>query len=238
MRPLYHKVISCFICCLCFLVKVSYCFSQHASYDFSRIENISTKQGLSHDDAGSVLQDSRGFIWIATNYGLNRYDGYNFKVYNYDPADSNSISPDWYYSMLEDKNGMIWFSAVSKGFYSFDPRTEKFTRYYHQPGNLNSLAGDINEGSIAIDSSGTIWISTSAGLNSFDPVKKKFALFKHKEHDPASLSADNILRICVDDENNIWAVTSANTLDIFSIKGEKVTNRFAIGSEGMPGNKN
>src|SRR5437773_3796901 len=98
MKSPYYKVIRSLICCFYILGMTSYCFSQKAIYDFSRIENISTKQGLSHDDAGSVLQDSRGFIWIATNYGLNRYDGYNFKVYNYDPADSNSISPDWYYS--------------------------------------------------------------------------------------------------------------------------------------------
>jgi len=238
MKPAYYKVIRCFICCLCFLGKASYGFSQNAGYDFSKIENISTKQGLSNNDAGSVLQDSRGFIWIATNFGLNRYDGYNFKVYNYDPADSNSISPDWYYSMLEDKNGLIWFSSVSKGFYSFNPHSEKFTRYYQQPGNPNSLAGEIDEGCITIDTSGTIWISTSAGLNSFDPVKKKFELFKHSEHDASTLSSDNILWVCVDDENNIWAITSANTLEVFSITGKKVTARFAIGSEEMPGNKN
>jgi len=236
--PYYYKVIRCFISCLCFWGEASYCFSQNAGYDFTRLENISTKQGLSSNDAVSLLQDSRGFIWIATSYGLNRYDGYNFKVYNYDATDSNSISPDWYYSILEDKNGLIWFSTASNGFYSFDPRTEKFTRYNHQPGNSNSLAGDIKEGMITIDSSGIIWISTSAGLNSFDPVKKKFELFTHKEHDPASLKADNILWVCADDANNIWSITSANTLDVFSITDKKVTARFAIGSDGMPGNKN
>src|SRR6185436_18068310 len=135
MKPAYYKVIRCFICCLCFLGKASYGFSQNAGYDFSQIENISTKQGLSNNEAGSVLQDSRGFIWITTNYGLNRYDGYSFKTYNYTIADTNSISPGWYCSIFEDKNGMIWMPSSTQGFFSFDPKTEKFFHYYHQPNN-------------------------------------------------------------------------------------------------------
>jgi len=238
MKPPYHKVIRHFICCLFFLGKTFSCFSQNTGYDFSQIENISTRQGLSNNNTWSLLQDSRGFIWIATNYGLNRYDGYNFKVYNYDPTDSNSIYPGWNFSLLEDKNGLIWFSTSSHGFYSFDPHTEKFTRYYHKPEDPNSLAGEIHGGNITIDSSGQLWICTSAGLNSFDPVKKKFELFKHKTGDQSSLSSDYISWVCADDENNIWTITSGNTLDVFSISGKKVTARFAIGSEGMPGNKN
>src|SRR5258705_10125326 len=238
MKPPYYKVIRCFICCLCFWGKASSCFSQNTSYDFSQIENISTKQGLSNNSPCGLLQDSRGFIWIATNYGLNRYDGNNFKVYNYDPTDSNSLLPGWYFSLLEDKNGLIWFSTSSNGFYSFNPRSEKFTRYYHQPDNPNSLAGEIHTGNITIDTSGTLWICTSAGLNSFDPVKKKFELFRHKEDDHSSLSSDNILWVCGDDENNIWTITSANIVDVFNITSKRVAAHFAIGSEQMHGNKN
>ena len=238
MKPPCHKVIRSIICCLCLCGNSPLCFSQPTGYDFSKIETIGTKQGLSNNSAWSLLQDSRGFIWIATEYGLNRYDGYNIKVYNYDPSDSNSISPGWYSSLLEGTNGLIWFSTSSNGFYSFDPISEKFTRYYHQPGNSNSLAGEIHNGNITIDIPGTLWISTAAGLNSFDPVEKRFALFKHIEHDASSLSSNSILWVCADDENNIWAITSANTLEIFNIRNKKVTGRFTIGSEEMPGDKN
>jgi len=186
MKPLYHNVIRCFICCLGFLGKTSYCFSQKTSYDFSQIENISTRQGLSNNNIESLLQDSRGFIWIATNYGLQRYDGYNFKLYNYDPADSNSISPGGNFSLLEDKSGLIWFSTSSNGFYSFNPRTEKFTRYYHQPGNSNSLAGETKGGTITIDTTGTLCICTSSGLTAFAAGQQTFDVLTPPNAAPSS----------------------------------------------------
>lgn len=211
---------------------------QKNDFSFPPFDKITTSQGLSYNMASSVMQDRRGFIWIATNYGLNRYDGYNFKVYNYDPADTNSISPGWYNSMIEDKKGIIWLSSSSQGFFSFDPVKEKFIHYYHQPGNPNSLSGDIHDGNMVEDSSGILWISTVAGLNSFDPVKKKFELFTHQKNDNSSLSSSRILWVCADEQNNIWAITAANTVDVFNISTKKVSAHFTIGSSQMPGNKN
>lgn len=207
-------------------------------FNFLQVENISTKQGLSNNSAYAIMQDSRGFIWITTSYGLNRYDGYDFKTYNYTIADANSISPGWYYSIFEGKDGMIWISSTTQGFFSFDPKTEKFFRYYHQPGSSNSLAADIGEGNMVMDSSGIIWVCTTDGLNSFDPVSKKFELFTHHENDSSSLSSNIISWTCPDDENNLWVITSLNEINVFNISTKKITARFAIGSAQMPGNKN
>ena len=236
MKPPYHKVRSYFICCLALLISSVPCFAQR-NFIFPPVEYISTKNGLSNNSTFCVLQDHRGFIWIATYDGLDRYDGYNFKVYNYNPTDTNTLSPGWYKSMAEDKNGIIWMTGASQGFYSFDPVKEKFVHYYYQPGNSNSLAGDIGDRNLIIDSSGLIWLSTSAGLNSFDPVKRKFELYTHHENDNSTLSASNIVWVCTDDENNIWVITAANTLDVFNISTKKVTAHYTIGSVEMPGNK-
>lgn len=225
-----------FLFWLCALTSATFCYAQKNDFNFPSIEHITTQQGLSYNQVWSVMLDHRGFIWIATNYGLDRYDGYNFKVYNYDPADPNTISGGWFRSLFEDKDGMIWMSC-SQGFYSFDPIKEKFIRYYHQPGNNNSLASEIHDGNMVMDSSGIIWISTFAGLNSFDPGKKKFEVFTHRENDPSSLSSNKILWLCTDDENNIWAITSANTVDVFNISTKKVKAHFFIGLAEMPGNK-
>ena len=220
-----------------FLFISSYTLAQNP-LSYSAIENITTKQGLSNNSAGAIMQDSKGFIWITTHYGLNRYDGYDFKIYNYNIADTNSISPGWYYSILEDKSGIIWMSSSTQGFFSFDPRKEKFFHYYHQPNNVNSLAGDIGYGNMKMDASGIIWICTTAGLNAFDPVKKKFELFTHRENDSLSLRSNTISWLCPDDENNLWIITSSNEVNVFNIDTRKVTAHFAIGSPQMPGNKN
>src|SRR5436190_23346684 len=76
---------------LCALEVTPFCHAQKNDFIFPPIENISTKQGLSYNWVNAMMQDSRGFIWIATNSGLNRYDGYNFKIYSYDAADTNSV---------------------------------------------------------------------------------------------------------------------------------------------------
>lgn len=219
-----------------FLLGVLPAIAQKSEFRFPTFELISTKQGLSNNTGYLTLQDSRGFLWFATSYGLNRYDGYNFKVYNYDIADTNSISPSWYYGMVEDKNGIIWIASNAQGFFSFDPRTEKFTRYYHQPGNPNSLSGDINGGNLAMDTSGILWICTSNGLNSYDPVHHKFELFAHRDGDSTSLSADHVVWLCLDDENNVWVITMTDQLEVFNTVTKKVIARYSIGEE-IPGNK-
>lgn len=233
VRIIFKIVLLCFVC----ISNALWCVAQKNDFVFPPAQILSTNQGLSNNNPTIMMQDSKGFIWIATNYGLNRYDGYNFEVYNYDAADTNSISPGWYRALFEDKNGMIWTCSGSEGIFAFDPKTEKFKRYYHQHGNSNSIAGAVHEANMVQDTSGIIWIGTVAGLNSFDPIKNKFELYTHRENDSTSLSSNNILWVCVDDENNLWVSTSANCIDVFNISTKKVTARFSIGSEQMPGNK-
>src|SRR5688572_1071086 len=69
---------------------------------YSAFEKLTTEQGLSSNEVYEVLQDKHGFIWFLTANGLNRYDGYSFIIYNYDPSDSNSFSSGLFYALEED----------------------------------------------------------------------------------------------------------------------------------------
>ncbi len=87
----------------------------HAGSQPLQFEHWSTDNGLSNNWVSAVLQDSRGFLWIATQYGVNKFDGYEFQLYRYDPNDSNSLNSNWVRSMTEDTKGNIWFGLYGGG---------------------------------------------------------------------------------------------------------------------------
>ena len=76
-----------------------------------------------------MLQDSKGFLWIGTADGLNRYDGYQFKIFRNIPSELNSISNSQVLSILEDKTGTLWIGTDGGGLNKFNSEKENFTRY-------------------------------------------------------------------------------------------------------------
>src|SRR3989304_1778799 len=73
-----------------------------------RFEQFNLEEGLSHSTVNAILQDRMGFLWIGTQDGLNRYDGYNFKVYKPDADDPTSLGDRWITSLAEDSQGYLW----------------------------------------------------------------------------------------------------------------------------------
>ncbi|MEJ2750388.1 MAG: two-component regulator propeller domain-containing protein, partial [Anaerolineae bacterium] len=88
--------------------------------------HLTTSDGLASAHVEVIFQDSRGFMWIGTRDGLNRYDGYHFTTYRDDPADPNSISDNTILDIIEDSQGRLWF-ATQNGLSTFDPRLEQFS---------------------------------------------------------------------------------------------------------------
>src|SRR5688500_7829835 len=89
-----------------------------------RFEHIGIEEGLSNEYLTTILQDSKGYIWFGTADGLNKYDGYSFTKYRFNPFDSNSLSQNFIYTIFEDKFGSIWVSSF-EGMCKFDRSTEK-----------------------------------------------------------------------------------------------------------------
>src|SRR5215471_3312875 len=145
---------------LCVILLICASIQIVAQNNSLRFENIGVEQGLSSNSVTSILQDSKGYIWIGTeDGGLNKYDGYNFTTYNFDPLDSNSLSQNLIYTLWQDKEGFIWASTY-EGLCKFDPTTEKFTRYKPDP---KSKFSDPNILSINEDNNGTMWIGSGSG---------------------------------------------------------------------------
>lgn len=145
-------------------------------------ERITTKDGLSQSTVNYIIQDKKGFMWFATYGGINKYDGYNIKVYRNVANDRNSLSNNGIIFMFEDHEGFIWaVNNTNKGLHKFDPVSESFTRYIHDPKDSTSLSSN-EVYRVMQDKSGNIWINTRNALNLLEYKKdgnKKLTQFKH-----------------------------------------------------------
>lgn len=157
--------------------------------------HLSSEQGLSNSTIESIYQDSRGFIWIGTRDGLNRYDGHEMQVYRNDATDSNSISDSYIRSITEDRYHQLWVGTMG-GLNRLDPATNHFIRYRHRDGDAGSLSHNgIN--ALLEDNSGRLWVATAGGgLNRFDPATKTFL---HLREGPAQ-----ILCMAEDHDGSLW----------------------------------
>ena len=108
------------------LFLIQYLFAQES------LRVLSTRNGLSQNTVTCIYQDKRGFLWIGTQDGLNKYDGYQFKHYKHNPADTNSISDQFITAICEDGKGELWV-GTRHGLNRFNSSTEKFTHYYPDP---------------------------------------------------------------------------------------------------------
>src|SRR5215212_8697052 len=96
-------------------------------------EHLSSNEGLSQSNVLCILQDSRGFMWFGTQDGLNRYDGYEVKVFRRDPSNRNTLSNDYIKSIAEDKFGNLWIATWGNGINKFDRKTERFSHFQSDP---------------------------------------------------------------------------------------------------------
>ncbi len=105
-------------------------------------ESISTAQGLSQGMVFDLLQDKEGFIWVATKNGLNRYDGYSFKIFANDPYNANSLSSNTIVKLFEDSKGRIWVGTENAGLNIYNKQSGKFHRITHSNADPASLSGN------------------------------------------------------------------------------------------------
>jgi ligand-binding sensor domain-containing protein/DNA-binding CsgD family transcriptional regulator len=130
---------------------------------------IGREEGLSRNTVFSILQDRYGFMWFATESGLNRYDGNDFTVFRPVPGEPASLSHSYILSLYEDRKGVLWIGTFNGGLNRYDPAKGEFRRFRHDPGRADSLSCD-TVGRILESRSGVLWIGTDKGLDRLDPV--------------------------------------------------------------------
>ncbi len=185
--------------------------------DHINFDHISIKDGLSQVSVYSIIQDSQGFIWIATEDGLNKFDGYEFKTFKPDQIDKFSISHNYIWELLEDSSGKIWIGTNGGGLNRFDPVTQNFIHFKSEINNSKSLSNNFIR-KIYEDRAGVIWVGTEGGgLNKVVWPDDKgsgpvFVRFLRNSNESKRISSDFVRAVFEDNEGDLW-IGTGNGLD-------------------------
>ena len=182
-------------------------------------QNITVKEGLSDNQCISVSDDGRGFIWVGTNEGLNRYDGYSPKIYRSNPFDTTALSGNRIFGTFRDSYGELWVST-EKSIDKYDFSKDKFKRHF--TGTSPTF--------VVEDTLGKLWVATLGdGLFEIDIQSGKLTNHLFNPLDPTSISSNQFSYnqknpIVIDNKNNIWVGTT-NGLNYFN-RNTKIFSRF------------
>ena len=195
-------ILVCIFSCL----KISTSYANiRESFNF---KNITIEDGLSQSTVETIYQDSKGYIWIGTNDGLDRYNGYEFKHYKHDKYDKNSIANNYIVDIIEDKNGYIWVSTIG-GLSRINPDKDEIKNYYSKEdsGNLSNS----NLWQIICTKDNRLIASTIDGLNVYDKNKDKFTRILYKE---GELPSQYIYSLEEDINGHIWVGTDNGLVEL------------------------
>jgi diguanylate cyclase (GGDEF)-like protein len=171
-----------------------------------RFWHLSTEEGLSQTTVLCMLQDRWGFLWLGTEDGLNRFDGYRVVVYRHDPADPHSLPGDVVWGLVEDPSGDVWVGTEGGGIARWDHLTGRFVGYRHDPANPNSISSDAVR-ALLIDN-GQLWVGTrGAGLNRLDLRSGRVVRYRHDAATPTSLAHDDVFALARDRSGCVWVGT-------------------------------
>ncbi|HSO88451.1 MAG TPA: two-component regulator propeller domain-containing protein [Draconibacterium sp.] len=190
--------------------------------------NYSINEGLSQSVVNCVFQDSKGYIWIGTQNGLNRFNGSTFDVYTTTPADSASISNNWIYAITEDKSGNLWIGTkggINK--YIYDQHI--FQRIDYQTG----FSQDVTRYSYDVfcNTKGNIIINTPPVISVFNPENESFDHFQSKQEYDGAVK-DVKIPVLQDTDDRIW-IGSTNGLSAFSLQTKEYSYFQFTGKNGI-----
>jgi ligand-binding sensor domain-containing protein/signal transduction histidine kinase len=186
------------------------------------VHDPSNARSLNHDRVTALRVDRGGTLWIATDFGLSRWEPATEDFATFRPKPRSLVQ---YRSIAEDASGALWLATSSKGVQRFDPRTGTF-RLFEAELRAAHPPGHDRVNSVHVDRAGTVWAATFRGLGKLDPRDATF-----KSYDSRSgLSADTVFGILEDDDGRLW-ISTPNGLSRFDPRAETFTNYHA--SDGL-----
>ncbi|MBN2612680.1 MAG: response regulator [Bacteroidales bacterium] len=211
------------LCILIILFSAIYlgnCYAQPDNYKFSRID---INKGLSHNQVNCILKDSRGFMWFGTLSGLNRYDGYNFRIFRNNPKDTTSINDNYINRIFEDNTGKLWV-GTREGFVIYNPEKETFDR--NISGFLRNMG--INAESaielVNFDKDRSFIITADYKLYEYS-VRTKNARIINNSEDTLKGIQKQVYSAIPDRDGNIWFISTTGVLELTSAENYEVLYR-------------
>jgi ligand-binding sensor domain-containing protein len=192
-------------------------FSQSTQLAFDRFQQV---RGLGSRSIHSMVQDNNGYIWLGSQDGLLRFDGYDLKIIKNNLRDKNSLTDNNIRALAKDKEGNIWIATQGGGLDMFDLKTESFAHFRNDLRNANSISGNA-VWSVFVDKDNKVWAGTwSDGLNVYDQDKKKF--------NRISSIKDPVMAIAQSADGRIWF--GSGGLNVLDPKGGG-TKKYTLQSE-------
>lgn len=127
-------------------------------------QNYTQAQGLPNSIATAIVEDAEGFLWVGTQNGLSRWDGYRFRTYQPNPAQANSLPDNWVTALQRDGAGQLWIGTSAGGLARYDSSKDQFVNYRVGNTGLSHMA--VN--ALAQDGTRGVWLGTGAGLDRLD----------------------------------------------------------------------
>ncbi|MCF8366385.1 MAG: hypothetical protein K9H16_11425 [Bacteroidales bacterium] len=174
-------------------------------------QKLTNDDGLSQGTINCIAQDQKGFIWIGTNDGLNRYDGYEFLIFRHDIHDSTSLRSNNINQILVDEAGILWI-GTEKGLNRFDPAIGKFERISNTHLNQNEAIT-----ALTLDKNNNLWIGTRySGLIRLNIGNLSHDSFVAEPDNQNSLTSNFIISLYIDSKNNLWGGLSDGNIFYFT----------------------
>lgn len=176
---------------------------------------------LSQVRAGQLIQDDRGFLWIGTQYGLNRYDGIRVRQFLHDPSDINSLGGTYIQVIFKDSKGNLWISS-DQAFDRYDPEKETFHHY-----DLSSSNSGVRffVRHICEDRFGIFWLGTEEGLIRFDPKTGAYTIVNADRNGKPLFAEQDIKALNIDRDGQFWIATRTE-IDLFDPLTQQVVRRI------------
>jgi signal transduction histidine kinase/streptogramin lyase len=198
-----------------FYILLFFSFTSSANDLFENFISLNTGNGkLTHNTIQAISRDSFGYLWVGTNFGLNKLDGYQTLNYISDPENPNSISSSFIKALFVDSQNELWVGTIGGGLNKFDRKTNGFIHFL--PSSSPKSISGLNISAITEDKVGHIWIGTIGnGVNRYDKKTGQFEKYDLEKMDPFNRINSNVEKLFCDVEGNIWV--GLNQGEVFKI---------------------
>lgn len=225
---------SCFYKIICIVVSAVFFTSATSSQTLNlNFEHYTTENGLPNNRINVIFQDHLGLLWFGTDYGLARYDGYDYQLYQADAQDSWSISGNHIRSIDEDQNGNLWIGTEFSGVNTFERDTQRFYHFRHDPSDPSSLSND-NIFDCFLDTHGDLWIfHPTLYLDKINTQTLRVTRYRHDANDSTSISSNRTSKTTVrnlrcvscneDRHGTIWIGTEDAGLNKYNREADNFT---------------
>jgi ligand-binding sensor domain-containing protein/two-component sensor histidine kinase len=206
-----------FLCIACLFLLTE--IAVRAQVQDYRFFHYSSDEGLIDNTANCFLKDRNGFLWIGTNSGLSRFDGFSFTNYTCNPSDSLSLSGNQVTRLFEDAQGRIWISTHDNGLSVYNPQTNRFKRFMFDPGKPSGVPSN-NPTAICTDSQGRIWVGFfGKGLAQYNPMNDSFELTSFDTR-IFSYNFNEIMDIALAENGDFWISTRIGLVQFNPLSGQ------------------